>query len=68
MVFLLLLLPWGTGFLQEFGGFLCFAGTNFAIRTDWCFLLGNNFCNIHEVPDPVIHCIPFCFWPRETYR
>ena len=29
---------------------LCFAGTNFAIRTGWFFSLGIEFCDFQKVP------------------
>ena len=34
--------------------FLCFAKTNFAIRTDWCFLLEINFLRFSESIRPSI--------------
>ena len=37
---------------MQIGDFLCFAETLFisAIRADWPFLLGINFCHFHKVP------------------
>ena len=41
---------WGELFLRIGADFLCFAELIFAIRTDWFFLLGINFCDFRNYP------------------
>ena len=43
------ILAWVYFYILEI--FLCFEELVFAIRTDWFYLLGINFCNFQKVPD-----------------
>ena len=56
---LFFILPCGTKFLREFifcrsAIFCVLQEQSFAIRNDWCFLLGINFCNFQKYPMPSI--------------
>ena len=48
------------GLFLRIGDFLSFARINFAIRTDWFFSLGINFCDFQKVPwYPALMMFPF---------